>query len=41
MDSGAAFATGKVIYVDGDDVTVKTVFVCEHTDICVYQIGKA
>ena len=31
MDSGAAFATGKVIYVDGDDVTVKTVFVCEVT----------
>lgn len=29
MDSGAVFATGKVIYVDGDDVTVKTVFVCE------------
>ena len=29
MDSGAAFSTGKVIYVDGDDVTVKTVFVCE------------
>ena len=29
MDSGAAFAAGKVIYVDGDDVTVKTVFVCE------------
>jgi len=29
MDSGAAFATGKVIYVDGDDVSVKTVFVCE------------
>lgn len=29
MDSGNAFATGKVIYVDGDDVTVKTVFVCE------------
>ena len=28
MDSGAAFAAGKVIYVDGDDVTVKTVFVC-------------
>ena len=27
MDSGAAFAAGKVIYVDGDDVTVKTVFV--------------
>ena len=29
MDNGAAFATGKVIHVDGDDVTVKTVFVCE------------
>ena len=29
MDSGNAFATGKVIYVDGNDVTVKTVFVCE------------
>ena len=29
MDSGAAFAAGKVIYVDGDDVSVKTVFVCE------------
>ena len=29
MDGGEAFATGKVIYVDGDDVTVKTVFVCE------------
>ena len=29
MDSGAVFATGKVIYVDGDNVTVKTVFVCE------------
>ncbi len=29
MDSGAVFAEGKVIYVDGDDVTVKTVFVCE------------
>ena len=29
LDSGNAFATGKVIYVDGDDVTVKTVFVCE------------
>ena len=29
MDSGAAFATGKVIYVDGDDVDSKTVFVCE------------
>lgn len=29
MDDSTAFATGKVIYVDGDDVTVKTVFVCE------------
>ena len=29
MDSGAVFATGKVIYVDGDDVDTKTVFVCE------------
>jgi hypothetical protein len=29
MDSGAVFATGKVIYVDGDDVTIKKVFVCE------------
>ncbi len=29
LDNGNAFATGKVIYVDGDDVTVKTVFVCE------------
>ena len=29
LDSGAAFATGKVIYVDGDDVDNKTVFVCE------------
>lgn len=29
LDSGAAFATGKVIYVDQDDVTIKTVFVCE------------
>ena len=28
-DGGAAFATGKVIFVDGDDVDVKTVFVCE------------
>lgn len=26
---GAAFATGKVIYIDGDDVTVKTTFTCE------------
>ena len=29
LDGGSAFATGKVIYVDGDDVDVKTVFVCE------------
>ena len=29
MDNGAAFASGKVIYVDGDHVDVKTVFVCE------------
>lgn len=29
LDGGAAFATGKVIYVDGDDVDNKTVFVCE------------
>lgn len=29
LDSGSAFATGKVIYVDGDDVDSKTVFVCE------------
>ena len=29
MDGGDPFATGKVIYVDGDDVDVKTVFVCE------------
>ena len=29
MDSGADFAAGKVIFVDGDDVDVKTVFVCE------------
>ena len=29
LDKGAVFATGKVIYVDGDDVDVKTVFVCE------------
>ncbi len=29
LDSGAAFATGKTIFVDGDDVDSKTVFVCE------------
>ena len=31
MDSGAAFATGKSISIDGDDVTVKTTFICEVT----------
>lgn len=29
LDGGAAFATGKLIYIDGDDVDNKTVFVCE------------
>lgn len=29
LDGGAAFSTGKVIYVDGDDVSIKTTFVCE------------
>ena len=29
MDGGKAFATGKLIYIDGDDVDSKTVFVCE------------
>ena len=29
LDSGAAFATGKVIYIDGDDVDIKTTFICE------------
>lgn len=29
MDNGAAFATGKTIDIDGDDVTVKTTFICE------------
>ena len=29
MDSGAVFKTGKSIAIDGDDVTVKTTFVCE------------
>lgn len=29
MDSGNAFATGKVIYVDSDDVDGKTTFICE------------
>ena len=31
LDSGEAFATGKSINVDGDDVDVKTTFVCEVT----------
>lgn len=29
MDGGEAFATGKVIFIDGDDVTGKTTFTCE------------
>lgn len=29
MDGGAVFATGKSIEVDGDDVDVKTTFICE------------
>jgi len=29
MDSGAAFATGKSVSIDGDDVEVKTTFICE------------
>ena len=29
LDSGAVFATGKVIFVNSDDVDGKTVFVCE------------
>lgn len=29
LDGGSTFATGKVIYVDQDDVDIKTVFVCE------------
>ncbi len=29
MDEGAAFANGKVIFVDGDDVEDKTTFTCE------------
>lgn len=31
LDDGEAFATGKSINVDGDDVDVKTTFVCEVT----------
>jgi len=29
MDSGNAFATGKTLEIDGDDVEVKTTFICE------------
>lgn len=29
LDDGTVFAVGKVIYIDGDDVDGKTVFVCE------------
>lgn len=29
MDGGAAFQTGKSIQIDGDDVAVKTTFICE------------
>lgn len=29
LDAGSAFATGKVIFIDGDDVDVKTTFTCE------------
>lgn len=29
MDSGAVFATGKSLAIDGDDVTIKTTFICE------------
>ncbi len=29
LDGGSAFATGKTIFIDGDDVDSKTVFVCE------------
>jgi len=29
LDGGAAFSTGKVIYVDGEDVDIKTTFICE------------
>ena len=32
MDSGAVFATGKVIHVDSDDVLGKTTFICQVTD---------
>lgn len=29
MDAGAMFKEGKIIYVDGDDVDLKTTFICE------------
>ena len=29
MDGGSAFATGKSVSIDGDDVEVKTTFICE------------
>lgn len=29
MDSGNAFATGKTLEIDGDDVEIKTTFICE------------
>ena len=29
LDSGAVFATGKSLLIDGDDVDVKTTFICE------------
>ncbi|MEG0127196.1 MAG: hypothetical protein RR816_14085, partial [Clostridia bacterium] len=29
MDSGAVFATSKSLVIDGDDVSVKTTFICE------------
>ena len=29
MDEGVAFATGKSIQIDGDDVDGKTTFICE------------
>ena len=29
MDSGAVFATGKSVEIDGDDVDAKTTFICE------------
>ena len=29
LDSGAVFATGKSVAIDGDDVDIKTTFTCE------------